>query len=58
MKGTKVAEVEDKLKARYGTSTRAGENAVYGTLNKLNLMRGNKPTKKGLEPAGTKGRKR
>ena len=47
--GTKVAQVEAKLKKEYGSNNRA----VYGTLNKAGLMRGNKPTKKGLRKART-----
>lgn len=45
-KGTKVAKVEGKLKKEYGTN----KSAIYGTLNKIGLMHGNKPTKKGLRP--------
>jgi len=45
--GTAVAKVESKLKAEYGSNNRA----VYGTLNKIGLMRGNKPTAKGLRRA-------
>lgn len=43
--GTAVAAVEAKLKERYG----ANAHAVYGTLNKIGLMHGNKPTAKGLK---------
>lgn len=53
-RGTKVAHVEQKLKAEYGTSKQAAPY-IYGTLNKVGLMRGNKPTKKGLQKQG-KGR--
>lgn len=49
-KGTKVAQVEAKLKAEYGSSP-AAAGKVYGTLNKVGLMRGNQPTKKGLQKA-------
>lgn len=45
--GSKVAQVESKLKSTYGDNT----SAIYGTLNKLKLMRGNKTTKKGLQRA-------
>lgn len=45
--GSKVAEVEAKLKREYP----GNPGAVYGTLNKARLMKGNKPTKKGLERA-------
>jgi len=48
-KGSAVEDIESKLKAKYpGNPT-----AVYGTLNKIGLMRGNKPTEKGLRPAHT-----
>ena len=47
--GTKVAAVEAKLKKEYGSN----KKAIYGTLNKAGLMRGNKPTKKGLAKART-----
>jgi hypothetical protein len=50
-KGTKVAQVERKLKAEYGTATRRAQDKVYGTLNKVGLMHGNKPTRKGLQKA-------
>jgi hypothetical protein len=46
-KGSKVARVENKLKAEYP----GNPGAVYGTLNKAGLMKGNKPTKKGLQRA-------
>lgn len=46
-KGTKVAEVEAKLKKEYGKN----KGAIYGTLNKAGLMHGNKPTEKGLQKA-------
>ncbi len=42
--GTAVAEVESRLKARYGSN----KGAIYGTLNKIGLMHGSKPTAKGL----------
>ena len=51
-KGSKVADVESKLKKEYPGKP----SAVYGTLNKIGLMRGNKPTAKGLQPAAKKGR--
>ena len=47
-KGSKVADVEGKLKREYPNNP----GAVYGTLNKIGLMHGNKPTKKGLQKAG------
>lgn len=46
-KGSAVAKVESKLKAEYP----GNPGAVYGTLNKLGLMRGNKATAKGKKPA-------
>ncbi len=51
-KGSKVADVETKLKKEYPSKP----SAVYGTLNKIGLMHGNKPTPKGLQPAGKKKR--
>lgn len=47
--GSKVAAVETKLKKEYGSN----KGAIYGTLNKIGLMRGNKPTKKGLRKSRT-----
>lgn len=35
--------LEDKLRAEYGNNP----HAIYGTLNKLGAMRGNKETAKG-----------
>ena len=52
-RGTKVAQVENKLKDEYG-SGKAAAPYVYGTLNKVGLMRGNKPTAKGLQKAKKK----
>lgn len=46
-KGSAVADVEAKLEKEYGNN----KGAVYGTLNKIGLMHGNKPTAKGLKPA-------
>jgi hypothetical protein len=43
--GTAVAQVESKLKSRYGSNKRA----IYGTLNKIGLMHGSKVTKKGMK---------
>ena len=51
-KKTALADVEGKLKARYGKD----DSRVYATLNKVGLMRGNQPTKKGLRAASKKGR--
>lgn len=47
---TAVGDVERKLKARYGNNARA----VYGTLNRIGLMRGNKVTRKGARAARRK----
>jgi hypothetical protein len=46
-KGSAVEAVEGKLKREYP----GNPHAVYGTLNKIGLMKGNKATKKGLKPA-------
>jgi hypothetical protein len=46
-KGSAVADVESKLKKEYP----GNPGAVYGTLNKIGLMHGNKPTAKGLKKA-------
>ena len=46
-KGSAVEDVESKLKAEYGSN----KGAIYGTLNKIGLMHGNKPTAKGLKKA-------
>ena len=53
-KKTAVADVEDKLKAEYP----GNPGAVYGTLNKIGLMRGNKTTAKGARAAKGKRKKR
>jgi hypothetical protein len=47
---TAVADVEGKLKRRYP----GNPGAVYGTLNKIGLMRGNKTTAKGRKAAKRK----
>ena len=46
-RGSAVEEVEGKLKREYGSN----KHAIYGTLNKIGLMKGNKTTAKGLKPA-------
>jgi hypothetical protein len=46
-KKTAVADVEDKLKKEYPNNP----GAVYGTLNKIGLKRGNKTTAKGRRAA-------
>ncbi len=51
---TAVADVEDKLKAEYP----GNPGAVYGTLNKAGLMRGNQATAKGRSPAKFKEHRR
>ena len=37
--------LEDKLKVEYGNN----KHAIYGTLNKIGAMRGNKETPKGRQ---------
>lgn len=49
-KKTAVADVEDKLKKQYGSN----KGAIYGTLNKVGLMRGNQVTAKGRKAAKKK----
>ena len=49
-KKTAVADVEGKLKREYP----GNPGAVYGTLNKAGLMRGNKATAKGRKAARKK----
>lgn len=46
-KKTAVADVESKLKREYPNNP----GAVYGTLNKVGLMRGSKATAKGKRAA-------
>jgi hypothetical protein len=46
-KKTAVADVEGKLKKEYPKDP----GAVYGTLNKIGLMRGSKTTAKGRRAA-------
>jgi hypothetical protein len=46
-KKTALADVEGKLKKEYP----GNPGAVYGTLNKIGLMRGNKSTAKGRRAA-------
>lgn len=46
-KKTALADVEGKLKKEYP----GNDSAVYGTLNKIGLMRGNKVTAKGRRAA-------
>ena len=52
-KKTAVADVEDKLRERYGRE-KAGNAAVFGTLNKIGLMHGNRVTAKGTKAAKAK----
>lgn len=52
-KKTAVADVEQKLRAEYGTG-KAADAKVYGTLNRVGLMRGNKTTAKGARAAKPK----
>lgn len=49
-KKTAVADVEAKLKREYP----GNPGAVYGTLNKIGLMRGSKTTAKGKRAAKAK----
>ena len=49
-KKTAVADVESKLKKEYGSN----KSAIYGTLNKIGLMRGSKTTAKGKRAARKK----
>jgi hypothetical protein len=49
-KKTAVADVEGKLKKEYGSD----KGAIYGTLNKIGLMRGSKTTAKGKRAAKSK----
>jgi len=49
-KKTAVADVESKLKSRYG----GNKHAIYGTLNKIGLMKGSKTTAKGAKAAKKK----
>lgn len=49
-KKTAVADVEAKLKREYGSN----KGAIYGTLNKIGLMRGSKTTAKGRKAARKK----
>ena len=51
-KRTAVADVEGKLKREYP----GNPGAVYGTLNRIGLMRGNKTTAKGRKAAKKKRR--
>ena len=51
-KGSKVAQVERKLKAEYPNNP----GAVWGTLNKAGLAHGNKPTAKGRQKASPRKR--
>ncbi len=44
-KPTALGDVEGKLKKEYGDN----KGAVFGTLNKIGLMRGNKETPKGAQ---------
>lgn len=49
-KKTALADVEDKLKAEYGDN----KGAIFGTLNRVGLMRGNRSTAKGRAAAASK----
>ena len=47
---TALGDVEAKLKRQYPNNPRA----VYGTLNRIGLMRGNRATRKGTRAAKRK----
>lgn len=49
-KPTALGDVEGKLKKEYGSN----KGAIYGTLNKIGLMHGNKATTKGKKAAKKK----
>ena len=49
-KKTAVADVEGKLKKEYPGNNKA----IYGTLNKIGLMKGSKTTPKGAKAAKKK----
>ena len=49
-KKTALSDVEGKLKKEYPGNS----GAIYGTLNKIGLMRGNKATSKGAKAAKPK----
>ena len=49
-KPTALGDVEGKLKKEYGSN----KGAIYGTLNKIGLMKGNKATSKGKKAAKSK----
>lgn len=51
---TALGDVESKLKKEYGSSGKAAARKVYGTLNKIGLMKGSKATAKGMRPAKKK----
>jgi hypothetical protein len=56
-KGSKVAVAEANLKAEARKIGLKGEEAdkyVYGTLNHIGLMHGNKPTQRGASKAKSK----
>lgn len=49
-KPTALSKAESKLKAEYGDN----KSAIYGTLNKAGLLRGNKASAKGKRAAKSK----
>lgn len=51
---TALGDVESKLKKEYGSN----KKAIFGTLNKIGLMRGNKTTAKGAQAAKSKASKK
>jgi hypothetical protein len=54
--GTKVAKAEAALKAgakKKGFTGKRADKYVFGALNNMGMMRGNKMTKKGMAKAKT-----
>ena len=55
--GTKAAKAEAALKAEAKKKGMSGDRAdryIYGALNNVGLMRGNKPTRRGASQAKKK----
>jgi hypothetical protein len=56
-KGTKVARAESALKAaarKKGLTGARADRYIYGTLNKIKLMRGSRVTRRGASKAKRK----
>ncbi len=51
--GSKVATLENSLRAKYGSN----DHAIFGTLNKVGLMKGSRVTKKGRQASKSRLRK-